>query len=94
MIESRLERKIVNWLVAQGCIVHKLSSSNQPGFPDRIVVHNKFTYYMELKTPVGRLSKVQKVIHKHIQKHGIEVYVVRSLEEAKTCYYAESCIRP
>ena len=94
MIESRLERKIVNWLISQGCIVHKISSSHQPGFPDRIVVHPRFTFYLELKTKAGRLLPAQKIVHKLIQNHGISVYVVRSLDEVKKCYDFENCIKP
>jgi hypothetical protein len=47
------------------------------GWPDLIVITSKNTYYLELKTPKGRLSKEQKKFQQLLPNS----YVVRSLEQ-------------
>lgn len=82
MQERNLESQVRKALRAEGAEPHKLAGG-AIGDPDRIVVWTQCgearVFYLELKTPTGRLSKVQK--HRHAQLMA-PVYVVRSVEEA------------
>lgn len=53
----------------------------KPGVPDIIIFHKRRTYAIELKTEKGRLSAVQKDMHKHLKDAGVYVYTARSVEE-------------
>lgn len=52
-----------------------------PGWPDIGVVWNTRTYYIELKTPTGRLSEAQKQRHAELKAAGAPLAVCRSLED-------------
>lgn len=57
---------------ARGCL---------PGWPDLGIVWNSRTYYIELKTPTGRLSPAQMQRHAELRAAGAPVAVCRSLED-------------
>lgn len=52
------------------------------GIPDLICVYRKIVGF-ELKTPIGIVSPAQEKLHGIWRKNGIEVYVIRSVEEFK-----------
>lgn len=86
MRESRLEAKVCKYLQQRGCFTHKVNAQLYPGFPDRIVIHKDFSFYLELKTPLGRLSKGQKLIHGIIKDRGILVFTISSMEQIEEIY--------
>lgn len=51
-----------------------------PGAPDLLVVWRGRALFIELKTPVGALSKTQKLTHRRLIAAGADVCVCRSLE--------------
>jgi hypothetical protein len=51
------------------------------GFPDLMVIKANQCLLVELKTPDGTVSKVQKDLHKVLADQGTKVHVARSLEE-------------
>jgi len=53
----------------------------RPGWPDIGVVYRGVTYYVEIKTPKGRLSPEQKMRHTELRAAGARVGVCRSAEE-------------
>ena len=52
------------------------------GWPDVTWCYKGRVYLCEIKTPQGRLSENQKIMQREIFKHGISVYVLRSLDDA------------
>jgi hypothetical protein len=54
----------------------------QPGWPDLQFVHLGKYFGLELKTPVGRVSPVQAMRLKKLDKAGGSVAVCRSVKEA------------
>ena len=58
-------------------------SGIQTGWPDFTVAYARRVVFIEAKTPEGRLSEVQRNVHKFIRKAGNIVVVCRSLEECK-----------
>ena len=52
-----------------------------PGLPDRIAHYGGQVYYLEMKTPTGRLSDKQRRFQARCQQDEIEYYVVRSVDD-------------
>lgn len=75
MRESKIEQYLKIEVEKLNGMCLKFTSSIR-GVPDRIVLlpENKI-YFVELKQENGRLSKIQKYIHKRFNKLGIQVYV-------------------
>lgn len=61
MLESELERKVVNWCKSRGLLTYKFVSPNNRGVPDRIVVctSNGCILFLELKQRGKRPSALQ-----------------------------------
>ncbi len=82
MKESTIEARLVRMVRAKGGLCYKFVSPGNPGVPDRIVITPEGrTIYVELKTPVGRLAKVQKWQHEELRKRGAEVRTLWSVEQ-------------
>ena len=78
--ESQIANKIKSY-----CRTHDIlciTPSNVPiGFPDLICLCNGFFIAIEVKTKQGRLSHVQKGLHREFLVSGALVYIVRSLDQ-------------
>lgn len=47
------------------------------GVPDRLFSHfDAGVFFIEFKQPKGRLSEVQKVVHRHLRGHRQKVYII------------------
>jgi hypothetical protein len=53
------------------------------GWPDLQLIRKGKYYGLEIKTPVGVLSPVQKKIHSELTQNGCKVAIARSAEDAK-----------
>ena len=53
------------------------------GWPDLQLISKGKYYGLEIKTPVGVLSPVQKKIHSELINSGCKVGIARSIEDAK-----------
>ena len=58
------------------------------GVPDLEFHFWKRTFFLECKTPTGRVSKEQVKIHSILDDHGFRVFVFRSLEDFKNIIWA------
>lgn len=82
--ESQIERKICKHADLRGCIAFKFVSPGRAGVPDRaILLPDANVIFMEVKTPTGIVSALQKNEHRLIRACGHTVYVVDSVEEGK-----------
>lgn len=54
----------------------------EPGFPDILIIYRGMAFGMELKAGKGRLSSVQKETHEALGRAGMDVQLVRSLDDA------------
>ena len=77
------EKAIENYLVKRSkeynflCL--KFNSSSASGVCDRLVVSvSGITYYVELKSPKGRLSKLQEKFIKDMAARNVIVYIISS----------------
>ena len=84
MRESAIEQAICRYAKSVGILQFKFTSPNRSGVPDRIfLLPDRRVIFMELKTPKGRLSRLQENEIRIIHKYGHCVYVVSSVEQGK-----------
>ena len=84
MNESRIERYLVNGVKKLGGMCVKFVSPGTPGVPDRIIILNGRIIFAELKTEIGRLSKIQRFIVNKMIQCGADVRVVKGLDQVKS----------
>lgn len=82
--ENSIEQSFKRWCDSQGYDTPKLKLNPGRGWPDRAVLlpGNKICW-IEFKAPNGRLSEQQKFCIRRMAKSGHDVYVCKSVEEAK-----------
>lgn len=84
MKESVIEAWMVRAIRSRGGLCYKWVSPGTVGVPDRIVIlPGGRTIYIELKTEVGELSKIQKHIHEELRKRGADVRTLYGLDQVK-----------
>lgn len=75
MRESKIENYLKTEVGKYNGMCLKFTSSVS-GVPDRIIIlPDNRIYFVELKQEKGRLSKIQKYMHKQFNKRGVPVYV-------------------
>jgi hypothetical protein len=78
MTEQQIQAKKIKELEANGYYVIKLVKTNKNGIPDLIAIPpNSNVEFIEVKTPTGVVSELQKHRHKELLKHGIAVEIFR-----------------
>lgn len=83
MRERDIEKIFVDRIKMLGGEVRKLKWIGRKGAPDRIVFGpGGAVCFVELKAPGEKLSVSQKREHKRLQKLGVDVYKVDSVNEA------------
>jgi hypothetical protein len=92
--ESALVKVALCWLNAQpdcwGFKVHG-GPHQMAGVPDIVGHVNGVALFAEAKSQRGKLSEIQKVVHKEIAKKGSPVLTFRTLAEFQ--YYVEHHLR-
>lgn len=84
MKESQIESYLVRKVKERGGLCFKFVSPGNPGVPDRIVITPAGkTIYVELKTEIGRLAKVQKWQRSELEKRGADVRVLFGMDAVK-----------
>lgn len=82
MKESTIEARLVREVKKRGGLCYKFTSPGSPGVPDRIVIlPGGVTVYVELKTEIGRLAKIQKWQIEELRKRGAVVRVLKGMDQ-------------
>lgn len=81
MLESTIEHQIAQKVKSLGGVFLKWVSPNFTGVPDRILLLNGKVFFIELKTPNGRLSARQKRVHCLLEAQGFKPIIIRSMRE-------------
>ena len=76
MTEQQIQNKRIKQLEAEGYYVIKLIKTNKNGIPDIIAIPpNSNVIFSEVKTPKGRLSKLQEYRLKELESYvRTEIY--------------------
>jgi Holliday junction resolvase len=78
MTEQQIQKKRIDQLEKEGYYVLKLIKTNKNGIPDVLAIHpDGRVLFSEIKTPTGRLSKIQEYRLKEIEKYGFDTEVFR-----------------
>jgi Holliday junction resolvase-like predicted endonuclease len=82
MTEQQIQAKKIKELESQGYYVLKLMKTNKNGIPDLIAIpKNSDVLFVEVKTPIGKLSKLQEFRINELEKHGIKAEVFKGYEK-------------
>jgi hypothetical protein len=76
-LEAPIERRVVKWAKAQGCIVCKLQGQGNKGYPDRLfILPNGKTAFIEFKRPNEVPEPLQAVRIRELKAlgHNCEVF--------------------
>ena len=82
MLESQLERRLVEWCRRNGLLTLKFVSPNNRGVPDRIVIWQGRILFLELKQPGAKPTKLQFHEMKRLADAGCLVRWADNFDEA------------
>jgi hypothetical protein len=63
----------------------KLSDKYYSGYPDLLLIINGMCCFIEIKTPIGKVSKIQEYTLQKIREAGGFAFVAHSVIEARNC---------
>jgi Holliday junction resolvase len=76
--EQQIQSKRIKQLESEGYYVIKIIKANKKGHPDILALHpDKGVLFSEVKTPQGKLSKLQEFRLKELREHGFRTEVFR-----------------
>lgn len=82
MIEKNLQQKIIQICKKHDILVVKVDSTSRRGWPDlTLLLPHGVVLFVELKTPTGKLSKLQEHTHKQIKANNGNVFTIRTTHE-------------
>jgi len=82
--ESQLEKRFSEMVKQHGGLCYKFLSPDEPGVPDRIVItRDGWTIYIELKTEVGTMQRIQHYQLDRMRERNVDVRVIKGLDQAK-----------
>tara|TARA_R110002012_G_C11404404_1_gene586203 strand:- start:434 stop:673 length:240 start_codon:yes stop_codon:yes gene_type:complete len=78
MNEQQIQSKRIKELEAEGYYVIKLVKTNKNGIPDLVAIpKDSEVLFSEVKTPKGRVSKLQEYRLKELKDHGCRTEIYR-----------------
>jgi Holliday junction resolvase len=78
MTEQQIQKKKIDELEALGFFVIKLIKTNKNGIPDVLALHpERGIKFYEIKTPKGKVSKLQEYRIKELKEYGFSAEVYR-----------------
>ncbi len=80
MLESKIQKKIIDKLKKDGFFIIKIIRANISGIPDILAIKNGKVFFIEVKTDNGKLSEIQKHRIQQIKENGIEVFIWKDYE--------------
>lgn len=84
MKESQIEARLVRMVRERGGLCYKFVSPGNPGVPDRLIITpDGRVVWVELKTQVGSLQKIQKWQIAEMRRRGADVRVLKGMEAAE-----------
>ena len=78
MREQQIQKKRIDQLENEGYYVIKLIKTNKNGIPDVLALHpERGIKFYEIKTPKGKVSKLQEYRIKELKEYGFSAEVYR-----------------
>ena len=73
--EGAIEKYLYYQAKKHDILCYKFTAPSTAGVPDRILIGNNKTVFVELKRPGGKPRKLQIAIHTKMRDHGAIVFV-------------------
>lgn len=81
-LESKIQSEFIDEVRERGGIAYKLICAGRRGFPDVMVLYDGQVVFVELKTKVGRTTKLQQYVHNELRRFGGDVVTVYGWDAA------------
>jgi hypothetical protein len=81
MLERSVETELVKQVKNLGGICWKFTVPSTAGVPDRIILYNGKTYFVELKAPGKKPRPLQLKIHRDMKKQGFPVTTIDNIND-------------
>ena len=81
MIENQVERHLHSRIGLIGGLCLKFTSPGTAGVPDRIIIHEGRTMFVELKRPGENPRPLQVTVFRQMKREGAFIYVLSSKEQ-------------
>lgn len=86
--EKEIQSQISGLLRIREIVFYQSRMDKKPtvaiGLPDFAFTYHSIPIALEVKTSIGKLTEEQTETHKNMRANGWKVFVVRSVQEAKT----------
>ena len=70
MLERQIEAAVCKYAKDEGCIVIKLNGPGDRGKPDRLILRDGKSLFVEFKRPGGRMSALQEKWQRDLREKG------------------------
>lgn len=78
--EGAIEKYLYDQAKKHDILCYKFTAPSTAGVPDRILIGNNKTVFVELKRPGAKPRKLQIAIHNKMRDHGAIVFVADTKE--------------
>lgn len=78
--EGAIEKYLYDQAKKYNILCYKFTAPSTAGVPDRILIGNNKTVFVELKRPGAKPRKLQIAIHTKMREHGATVFVADTKE--------------
>lgn len=82
-LESSVEKAFASWCKENNIVCKKMKTSDNRGWPDRMVLLKGYTFYIEFKRIGKNPTAYQEYMHKLLRRLGFKVHVIETLEKAQ-----------
>ena len=83
LLEKEIERPAHDYAKLRGWIAEKIMRTGRKGFPDHFFARSGRVLLIEFKRPGELPNRQQLKRHRELREHGVEVFIVDNLDEAK-----------
>lgn len=84
MLEKKIQREIIEYLNRNGWFVVKNILLSCSGFPDISAYKSGVSIFIEVKSPNGVLSELQKIQITKLSDNGFLVVVAKSIDDVRS----------
>ena len=90
MRESQVEQYFKKKAEQHGWLCYKFTSPSNAGVPDRLIIKDGHTIYVELKAPNQTPRKLQQAVFRKMREHGATIVVLDSKPAVDTFFQEEN----
>lgn len=85
MLESKIQKSIIDHLKKEGWFTLKIISANRNGIPDLMCIKDGRVVFFEVKQPGKKVipGGLQEYMISELRKQGVEAYEIHGVKEVK-----------